>query len=402
MAPKTQRSGLTLTELLVVVAILVAVTAVLAPLLTSPFEGREIREAARQINAYFQQAQMRAKELGRPVGVVLRRAPSETALTSEQDFVYQLSLAEEPPPYRGESAFSMARVAVTGTAGTNSGVLTGTAMIRDTSFRFFAEPNDLIRFNLRGPKYRILTVTALDATANGGFSFEVTFDQRTENTAGVRFAAANLVSFEVFRRPRATTSTPLELSAGSAIVMNLSGVGTNVASQTTLANGSESSVTPLTGPLASPYVGLVEFQRATEDEFPAQISSNLPPNIQDLPLTIMFNPNGGVDRIYRVMPTDLQAQNPAFDLVFASLPPKRPQDKIFLFVGKAAENRVVNLSDGNNIWVAIDPQTGSVTTAPNVLPLGFDATTATDVAQLLPFVAGARQIAATGQSMGGN
>ena len=105
------RRGLTLTELLVVVAILVTVTAVLAPLLTSSFEGREVREAARQVNAYFRQAQAKARELGRPVGVMIRRSPStNSGPNNDFDFGYQLSLAEEPPPYTGVTSFARARV----------------------------------------------------------------------------------------------------------------------------------------------------------------------------------------------------------------------------------------------------------------------------------------------------
>ena len=37
---------------------------------------REVREAARQVNAYIQRARARALELGRPVGVVIRRSDS--------------------------------------------------------------------------------------------------------------------------------------------------------------------------------------------------------------------------------------------------------------------------------------------------------------------------------------
>lgn len=369
MVSRRHRRGLTLTELLVVIAILVTVTAVLAPLLAPSFEGREIREAARQVNAYFQQARARAKELGRPVGVMIRRGQPGNP---EFDFGYQLSLAEEPPPYTGVTSFSRAKVEVL------NGVPTGFAELQDAadpnSFQRFVQPNDTIRFNLRGPKYRILEIGKATLP---GYNYRIHFDTYAQPVSN--YASHNSVQFEVFRRPRATTSTPLELPTGTAIVMNLSGVGMDFVSPGI--DGEE----PMMG--SNPrkqYIGLTEFQRATA------------PRLSQMPLVIMFSPSGSVDRIYRVLPPPGQEHTP----LFARMPPKRPQDKLYLFLGRDGVDHWTNLNDSANIWVTIDPQNGAVNTSPNALPPEAMASM-TDINARLRAVALSRQLASTGQNMGG-
>ena len=65
------RSGLTLVELMVVVVILVILVGVVLPLAQPALKGREIREAARQVNTMFASARARAAATGRPVGVAI-------------------------------------------------------------------------------------------------------------------------------------------------------------------------------------------------------------------------------------------------------------------------------------------------------------------------------------------
>ena len=416
MLSTNNRRGLTLTELLVVIAILVAVTAVLAPLVTSTMEGREVREAARQVNAYFQQAQARARELGRPVGVVIRRLPYTTALNLDNpalahDFGYQLTLAEEPPPYRG--TLSTARAMVwTGTKNL-PGLFTvpgsdqskygcATAYLVDPGLVPGAiQPNDMIRFNLRGPRYRIVSIQPNTSVPAGfeylqDYQYRIEFEFDAKKYPQVAFARFNSVQFEVFRRPQTTAATPMDLPTGSAIVMNLSGVGmehSDLSKNSGMQAGEEDFMQTAqdldnnaTTSSRQQYIGLTEFQRP---------NSAMLPEFVDMPLTIMFTPEGTIDRIYRVLPGPGQTSNPL-------IPPKKPQDKIYLFLGKAGVDRIVNFADTTNLWLAIDPQNGSVTTAPNTLPFGFTVASATsNVNTFLGFVAASRQLAATGQSMGG-
>lgn len=375
---QNRRSGLTLTELLVVIAIIVIVTSVLAPLLTSSLEGREVREAARMVNAYFQQAQAKAKELNRPVGVMIRRSPAtDLDRDKDLDFGFQLSLAEVPPPFMGFTSSARIRLEIL-----DSGVPTGLALINDNLpvFRKLVAPNDFIRFNLRGPKYRILRI------AGNKLEFD-TSDARDVRYAQAATLASNWMKFEVFRRPQSISSTPLELPTGAGIVLNLSGVGMDNATNTgeedlqDIKNAANVSMRP-----RQKYIGLTEFQRVASQRF------------TDMPLTIMFNPSGGVERIYRVLPKPGEE----YDNLIGRIPPKRPQDKIYLFMGKQGVDRWTNLDDGSNMWITIDPQSGLVTTAPNAIPLTPVASNPTaTLQQKLGAVASSRQLAATGQSMGG-
>lgn len=384
-----RRSGLTLTELLVVIAIIVIVTAVLAPVLTSSLEGREVREAARQINAYMQQAQARAKELNRPVGVMIRRTPALPGqpLDREQDldFGFQLSLAEVPPPYAGFTPSSRAFVQLLDT----TGVPTGSVRIfQDPAFFRLVVVNDFIRFNYRGPKYRILRLDPSSSSILIDLAEAETklFAPATKRGT-LKFSAP--LKFEVFRRPKSISSTPLELPTGAGVVLSLSGAGVSIPNAAN-ADGEESSLsTPL--PARQKYIGLTEFQRPQRDIPPRYLEE-----VQNQPLTILFSPTGEVEWVYRVLATKGTEANQ----FWSRYPPKRPQDKLYLFVGKQGVTRWQNLDDGSNLWITIDPQTGLVTTAPNSIPLDSVAQRSTLVDRLRG-VAESRQLAATGQSMGG-
>ena len=118
---RRMRNGLTLTELLVVVSIIVLVTGVMVPLMKPVFEGQETREAARNISVFFASAKTRAIQKNRPVGVWIERASSQlldpTFPVSDQDAnnpnnnippekvfaSYRMFIAEQPEPYTGDT-----------------------------------------------------------------------------------------------------------------------------------------------------------------------------------------------------------------------------------------------------------------------------------------------------------
>ena len=66
---RRSRQGMTLIELLMVVTIMTILMAVAIPMVRPAFQNRQLREAARQLNAFVAGAKYRAAELGRPVGV---------------------------------------------------------------------------------------------------------------------------------------------------------------------------------------------------------------------------------------------------------------------------------------------------------------------------------------------
>jgi len=97
--PMPKRQGLTLVELLAVIAVMAVLLSVAVPVIRPALKDRKLRESARLINAYVAGVQARAAELGRPVGIVLTRGT-----TNARD-AYQCTeifTAEVPRPYAGD------------------------------------------------------------------------------------------------------------------------------------------------------------------------------------------------------------------------------------------------------------------------------------------------------------
>src|SRR5687767_8589457 len=67
------RRGLTLIELLIVVGIMLAITAIAIPMLVPSQDERRRYEAGREVTGMFQGARAMAIESGRSVGVMLHR-----------------------------------------------------------------------------------------------------------------------------------------------------------------------------------------------------------------------------------------------------------------------------------------------------------------------------------------
>ena len=64
----------------------------------TPAEERRVREAARAVNVYISSARNRAIEIGRPCGVIFRRANGTNFPTAST----VLDQCEVPPTYAGD------------------------------------------------------------------------------------------------------------------------------------------------------------------------------------------------------------------------------------------------------------------------------------------------------------
>lgn len=111
------RRGITLVELLVVVTIMVLLLAIAIPMMQPTMKSRQVREAARGVNMYFGGARIKAKELGRPVGVLIERSG-----TVPQGSVI-LRQIEMPENYGGETWDSKIKVAWDGWLDSNGTVI---------------------------------------------------------------------------------------------------------------------------------------------------------------------------------------------------------------------------------------------------------------------------------------
>ena len=341
----SSRLGFTLVELLVVVVILVTLVAVTLPMMRPALEGREMREAARQINAFLGAAQARATARGRPVGVMFHRRSDSLGAS------FQMSIAEVPPPYSGDTVYSRAYA-----SGGNPwlAVLTNSpqAVFQVSPGATFVARGDFIKFGYRGVRYHI------EMVSQSGNDVRVIFSHRSArppvlmpkvNPTGQENPG---LEFQIYRKPQRSAAVPLELPAPAVIDLTYSGVG---------ADGAELYTAGLTGP-----------------------PTNLNPEL-DNPIIVTFSPSGRVDRVYVNGISDT------------------PMGTLYLLVGRVdqvgplqaltnPQDSMTNLQDSKSLWVSIGQRSGLINTSPN---------------QGGPHVGGpadvmvARQFALRSQSMGG-
>lgn len=95
-----QRNGVTLVELLVVIFIMLAITAIAIPVVAPAMKNRDVREAARMIDVFINGARARALQSGHSYGVMLERMPGQP------NGCVTLSYCEQPDPYQGDFAAS--------------------------------------------------------------------------------------------------------------------------------------------------------------------------------------------------------------------------------------------------------------------------------------------------------
>lgn len=102
------RPGLTLTELMVSVSIMILLVAAAVPILKPLNASSKNREAARQVQALFAEARSMAALRGRPVGVMFDTSldPKVAPDVQDRDVVTRLYLAEVPPMFQGTAAGS--------------------------------------------------------------------------------------------------------------------------------------------------------------------------------------------------------------------------------------------------------------------------------------------------------
>src|SRR5688572_14797171 len=114
------RRGYSMAELMIVLVIMVMLVAAALPVAKKVMDDSHVREASRQLNAYFAMAKARAIHTGRPCGIHLE-APEilgisrVNGLTWPVRHVTQMHLAEVPAPYSG--SYLDSRAGVTGGGG---------------------------------------------------------------------------------------------------------------------------------------------------------------------------------------------------------------------------------------------------------------------------------------------
>jgi type II secretory pathway pseudopilin PulG len=356
--PVRRSSGLTLVELLIVIAVAVVLLAVAIPLAKQPLEQQKVREASRQLNAIIAAAQARATELNRPVGILLEPRgvvgsanAVDNAAVNATEGITRIHFAEVPPLYGGDVSGALATITggpVPRTAFANFDARAATGV------RALIHTGDHIRFNYRGYWYR----TLLEPEPINPNSVRVLID--------VPLGAPALplgvgIPFQIKRRPQKSIRPPIDLPDDTVIDLVGSGVG-NATMDFGVWFDSVNNV----------------WQRQGFDG-----------------ILIMFQPSGAVDQVF-----------------YGSGNAVRPTGPIHLLVGRtdqvlpntpfnATADDVANLRDPESLWVTVGHTTGRVATTDN-LPLDdfiFDATSSFNSAQQQ--IMFARTFAMNSQSKGG-
>ncbi|MEX2137987.1 MAG: prepilin-type N-terminal cleavage/methylation domain-containing protein, partial [Pirellulales bacterium] len=360
-----EHRGLTLVELLVVIVILTMVTAATIPLMAPVTGERKVRESARLLSSVFAQAQSRALTTGRPAGVWIQRlANGPTDFIDRANQAVDLFLCESPPPYSGETPYTLATVA----ADSSNFVVE----IQGGLPQGYVFTGDRIRFNYRGAVYRIAGV---------GPKVNVQSTYGDGSLTGANMAINVLptdipppltapVPFQIFRQPVKTADEPVTFPVGAMIDLGFSGVG----------NGMEFAV-----PLAA---------AAASSNTPSAAATGVPHS----PVLIMFGPSGNLDSVYfGHRPSN--RSTPQFEAY-------KPITAVYLLVGQRNADDAVavpNFMNQQNVWAAINPQSGLVTTSEVAIGTDDDVSTMdwsnpTQVQQLL---SASRAFARSAQNMGG-
>ncbi len=196
-----RRAGMTLVELLVVVAIIGLLAVTVLPNVASTAENRRSREAARVASTFVARAQSRA--IGRPewAGVSFVRPPTNSNAT----YAIDLFQAGIPQVYRGDSLMSRARI-------TGSGQLTRTLNFVDgytgsgeviPSARNL-QTGDLIRFDGNNAWYELVAGGAYGVRLRGSLGGSASASElagQSERNTPWPTTTPDLHPFEILRQP---------------------------------------------------------------------------------------------------------------------------------------------------------------------------------------------------------
>lgn len=302
---KHNQRGFTLVELLVVLAIIVLLLAIALPMMTPPLEQRRIREASRGVVATLAAARDRAIASGRPYGVRLERYVEPITGTVKNNVCLNISYVAQPVPYAGDSIYSRmivsnGGVVFAGIVGTNNSDTWANGPFARVHF------GDQVKLNYCGHLYTIMGGTVGDPVPNPSAAFLHT-DTMPYNVTTVQTGPGAGLPYQVFRQPQKTGGPPYELPESTVVDLSASGMLTN------------------------------EFGAASNGH-----------------VTIMFGPNGNIDRVHYGSGAQLSTGY-------------RPTSPIYLMIGRSAKvgdldstGMSDNVEDLTTLWVSINPQTGLI------------------------------------------
>jgi type II secretory pathway pseudopilin PulG len=365
------RGAYTMMELLIVITIMIMLAAITLPVAKQVLNDSHLREASRQLNAYFAMAKARAIHTGRSCGIefVCQAPLGDTfGIRAATEFY----LAEVPPPYPGVTLTSRGRIMDSITQpGMNiyefypiifdSMTSTYVPDVNNEQQYLLALIADgdtfLVRFDYKGPSY---------VCKRSGQRFIY----QNFTTSGLNLPEppgklqSNLPGFpyQIYRSPR-RIGNPLELPAGSCVDMEYSGLGQTGTQFSALSLSTLTPPPPLTGSIQLQSILILFSPQGTVESYYQKMTVGGSPWIQG-PLAPTGTLHFLVGKIEKMnLPngaTDDTVRNPS---------------NVHLF-----DRTESNLADPTSLWVSVGRSGGGVTTAENdPPPIGYAGSPPTSV-----------------------
>jgi hypothetical protein len=237
---------------------------------------------------------------------------------------------------------------------------------------------DEIRFNYRGPTYRIIGVGPIVNTQPTYPDGSLTGSNMEISVPPSPYAQPPLgamVPYQIFRQPVKTADEPVTLPSGALVDLGFSGIG----------DGTHFGV-------ATP--GNPATQYASQD--PSAVTGM--PNVHGTPkpVLIMFGPSGKLASVHYAHRPATSSQT-VFDGVKAITP-------VYLLVGQppnVGTPAPPNFMNQENIWVAVNAQSGLVTTSEVAIGSDLFAAGALTYSDFRKAIVASRAFARSQQNMGG-
>ncbi|MBN8603327.1 MAG: hypothetical protein J0M26_19990 [Planctomycetes bacterium] len=340
-----RRRGLSLVELLVVVGIVVTLAAITLPSLRELLKDQKVTQASRQVQAFFEAAKARAIANGRPVGILLDRLSYAGANSNQitNSTCLRLSIVEVLPPYCGDIQGATATLDCSaGLPGyANRAYLPLTTCPTAASI---ISSGDLISFGDNPLTFMVVgtpTITTYNSNPHVTLVLSNPTEAKTEPIWPL--VSALDLPFRVFRKPTKSLTGGLDLPKGICVDLTASGVGPfgrNFSPDWIVGDPSWSSVP------AADYKGIY----------------------------IVFDANGGVERIYKgfnvggVITFNSEAPTSTIHLLLGKTDQVVPPTLLTPFDGTTIQTgrdlATSNLMDSESLWVSINPFTGAIYSSP--------------------------------------
>ncbi|MEX2118547.1 MAG: prepilin-type N-terminal cleavage/methylation domain-containing protein [Pirellulales bacterium] len=386
-AANHRRRGLTLIELLIVITVMLAVTALTIPVMAPALKGRRVREATRMIDVFVNGARNRATLTGRPVGVIFERVPGLPEASAT------LAYAEVPPPYAGDTTISTIVIEID----PMTGDLQTSFPQADSGWIGMLKPGDVLKLNYQGHLYRIDGPSESYTDSNGNGRYDVgeaytdsngngQYDYLLQPWTYTNLTGGNLplapspgLPFQIIRQPVRSSGDSLQLPP--SIVVDLSWSGFSMAQPNTSGAPFDTwrfapnvaAYPQATNPAGDPTPVIVMFN-PTGSVFGVYCWSNLPFNPTPPPAPF-WGPQAPLAPLHFLVgrrenvPFNADALGPdnAWGAAGVDDDNNTVTDDIWEAGWSGSDDRVpgFNLQDLTSLWVSINPQTGLITSAEN-------------------------------------